>query len=273
MSEAVPRFSTCPASRPRRARPRRPLAGWRAKPDADGGLCASPAPLCTLGPRALPDRPLRWATPRRRDRRCRRGCLRLLSRPSSEVFKAAILASATAIIAAHNHPSGDLTPSDGDRLVTKRLAETGASWAFPSSTTSSSPPRDSIPCRTPACVAVAAARLPALAYTHPTHRAATNATPNHTNQWVESPRLAQRSSPSAQSENRDPTIVITAQRNIRRNAIIGVSMLLSWLLLLSLPLVATASRAMPSQDALHPRSQLAPVVPSSGANPQQRHAT
>lgn len=48
-----------------------------------------------------------------------------------EVFKAAILANATAIIAAHNHPSGDPTPSDADRLVTKRLAEAGALLGIP----------------------------------------------------------------------------------------------------------------------------------------------
>lgn len=48
-----------------------------------------------------------------------------------EVFKAAILANATAIIAAHNHPSGDSTPSDADRAVTKRLAEAGALLGIP----------------------------------------------------------------------------------------------------------------------------------------------
>jgi DNA repair protein RadC len=48
-----------------------------------------------------------------------------------EVFKAAILANATAIIAAHNHPSGDLTPSAEDRVVTKRLAEAGTLLGIP----------------------------------------------------------------------------------------------------------------------------------------------
>jgi DNA repair protein RadC len=42
-----------------------------------------------------------------------------------EVFKSAILANAGAIIAAHNHPSGDLRPSSEDRAVTKRLVEAG----------------------------------------------------------------------------------------------------------------------------------------------------
>jgi DNA repair protein RadC len=48
-----------------------------------------------------------------------------------EVFKAAILANATAIIAAHNHPSGDLTPSVEDRAVTKRLVGAGTLLGIP----------------------------------------------------------------------------------------------------------------------------------------------
>lgn len=40
-----------------------------------------------------------------------------------EVFKAAILASATAIICAHNHPSGDPTPSTADIQITRQLRE------------------------------------------------------------------------------------------------------------------------------------------------------
>lgn len=42
-----------------------------------------------------------------------------------EVFKDAIVASAAAIIVAHNHPSGDPTPSAEDRRITQRLAEAG----------------------------------------------------------------------------------------------------------------------------------------------------
>lgn len=38
-----------------------------------------------------------------------------------EVFKPAFLASAQAIIVAHNHPSGDLSPSPEDLAVTRRL--------------------------------------------------------------------------------------------------------------------------------------------------------
>jgi len=42
-----------------------------------------------------------------------------------EVFKPAILASAAAIILAHNHPSGDPKPSKEDIEITKRLIEAG----------------------------------------------------------------------------------------------------------------------------------------------------
>lgn len=42
-----------------------------------------------------------------------------------EVFKTAILANAGSIIAGHNHPSGDLTPSFSDIKVTKVLIEAG----------------------------------------------------------------------------------------------------------------------------------------------------
>jgi len=40
-----------------------------------------------------------------------------------EVFKPAILASAAAIIIAHNHPSGDPAPSSADLHVTRQLRE------------------------------------------------------------------------------------------------------------------------------------------------------
>ncbi len=42
-----------------------------------------------------------------------------------EVFRPAILASAAAIILAHNHPSGDVAPSDDDVEITNRLADVG----------------------------------------------------------------------------------------------------------------------------------------------------
>ncbi len=43
-----------------------------------------------------------------------------------ELFKEAIAASAAAVIIAHNHPSGDPTPSAHDVELTKRLREGGA---------------------------------------------------------------------------------------------------------------------------------------------------
>ena len=42
-----------------------------------------------------------------------------------EVFKPAILHSAAAIALAHNHPSGDVTPSEEDLAITRRLKEAG----------------------------------------------------------------------------------------------------------------------------------------------------
>lgn len=42
-----------------------------------------------------------------------------------EVFKDAIVASSAAVIVAHNHPSGDPTPSLDDKRITQRLYEAG----------------------------------------------------------------------------------------------------------------------------------------------------
>ena len=42
-----------------------------------------------------------------------------------EVFKAALLPNAAAIILAHNHPSGDPTPSPDDTALTTRLRAAG----------------------------------------------------------------------------------------------------------------------------------------------------
>lgn len=42
-----------------------------------------------------------------------------------EIFKSALKKSSASIICAHNHPSGDPTPSREDILVTKRLSEVG----------------------------------------------------------------------------------------------------------------------------------------------------
>lgn len=42
-----------------------------------------------------------------------------------EVFRPAILDNSTAVIIAHNHPSGNLTPSLEDREVTRRMKQAG----------------------------------------------------------------------------------------------------------------------------------------------------
>jgi DNA repair protein RadC len=43
-----------------------------------------------------------------------------------EVFKSAIMIGAAGIILAHNHPSGDPTPSPEDVALTRRAVEAGA---------------------------------------------------------------------------------------------------------------------------------------------------
>lgn len=48
-----------------------------------------------------------------------------------ETFKAAILANAAKIILAHNHPSGDATPSSDDRDLTERLRRAGDILSIP----------------------------------------------------------------------------------------------------------------------------------------------
>lgn len=53
------------------------------------------------------------------------GCLTSSLVHPREVFKPAILASAAALILAHNHPSGDPEPSAEDVALTRRLASAG----------------------------------------------------------------------------------------------------------------------------------------------------
>ena len=48
-----------------------------------------------------------------------------------EVFKSSILSNAGSIIAMHNHPSGDPTPSEADIESTKRLVEAGELLGIP----------------------------------------------------------------------------------------------------------------------------------------------
>jgi DNA repair protein RadC len=42
-----------------------------------------------------------------------------------EVFKGALLANAHAVILAHNHPSGNIEPSNADKTVTEALVSAG----------------------------------------------------------------------------------------------------------------------------------------------------
>ncbi|MDL1891106.1 DNA repair protein RadC [Nitrospirales bacterium NOB] len=42
-----------------------------------------------------------------------------------EVFKPLLLMNASAVLLAHNHPSGDSTPSQEDRALTRRLKDAG----------------------------------------------------------------------------------------------------------------------------------------------------
>jgi DNA repair protein RadC len=48
-----------------------------------------------------------------------------------EIFKEAVTYSAARIIAVHNHPSGDVTPSENDLQVTKSLEEAGTLMGIP----------------------------------------------------------------------------------------------------------------------------------------------
>ena len=42
-----------------------------------------------------------------------------------DVFKAAILANAGGIVLVHNHPSGEMAPSDDDIALTRQIREVG----------------------------------------------------------------------------------------------------------------------------------------------------
>ena len=53
------------------------------------------------------------------------GSLDTLLVHAREVFKLAISANAAALVLAHNHPSGDPTPSDADIKVTRDLIRAG----------------------------------------------------------------------------------------------------------------------------------------------------
>lgn len=48
-----------------------------------------------------------------------------------EVFQAAVMAGAISIIAAHNHPTGNPSPSEEDKAITRRLVEAGTLLGIP----------------------------------------------------------------------------------------------------------------------------------------------
>lgn len=57
--------------------------------------------------------------------RCHVGSLNSSIVHPREVFKSAILNNAASVIVAHQHPSGDITPSKEDINVTRRLVDAG----------------------------------------------------------------------------------------------------------------------------------------------------
>lgn len=54
-----------------------------------------------------------------------RGTVQEVSVHPREVFKGAILSNASSVIVAHNHPSGDASPSDSDYQISERLVQAG----------------------------------------------------------------------------------------------------------------------------------------------------
>ncbi len=60
-----------------------------------------------------------------------RGTLTAVDVHPREVFKGAVLANAAAVIVAHNHPSGDPSPSSDDMALTRRLVKTGKMLGVP----------------------------------------------------------------------------------------------------------------------------------------------
>lgn len=48
-----------------------------------------------------------------------------------EVFRPAVALAAAALVVAHNHPSGETSPSDDDRALTRRLMQVGELLGIP----------------------------------------------------------------------------------------------------------------------------------------------
>lgn len=60
-----------------------------------------------------------------------RGCIDSSPVRLAEIFRPAILQNAAGIFIAHNHPSGDPSPSAADAKVTREIAEVGKSLGLP----------------------------------------------------------------------------------------------------------------------------------------------
>ncbi|NNJ10123.1 hypothetical protein EKD04_007270 [Chloroflexales bacterium ZM16-3] len=54
-----------------------------------------------------------------------RGSVNTIQIRVGEIYKAAVRWNSTAIVVVHNHPSGDITPSPEDILVTRKIVEAG----------------------------------------------------------------------------------------------------------------------------------------------------
>ena len=65
------------------------------------------------------------------DREISRGSLNESIAHPREIFRPALEKGAYAIAVAHNHPSGDPTPSEADRRLTRRLSEAGTLLQIP----------------------------------------------------------------------------------------------------------------------------------------------
>lgn len=54
-----------------------------------------------------------------------KGTLNEITTAPREVFRSCVISNANAVIIAHNHPSGNLTPSNADINITNQLVEAG----------------------------------------------------------------------------------------------------------------------------------------------------
>ena len=90
-----------------------------------------------MGPEALADRECFWTLHLNSQMEIiekelvSMGSLDTASAHPREVYKKAILSSASCLILVHNHPSGDLEPSFEDKRINKRLTEAGELLGIP----------------------------------------------------------------------------------------------------------------------------------------------